>query len=241
MLVLMQILTFVRIKRKLSAKKRRVWKEHRNNPSELNVLERYRDCVRQYRVTCHNTIKLTEERVIQANNLGAFYKHVNQRLRHRDAIAVLVDDSGLIVTANDKKASMFNKYFASVGISDNGKSGQTVQAVSTNTLESIVFDERSVLLAIRKLKPNLCSGPDGLPPLLFKQLQSVIAKPLTLLFTQLFSVGVVPEIWKQAIISPVFKKGATSNVANYRPVSLTCVASKIMERVIVQHNSPSAE
>jgi len=71
--------------------------------------------------------------------------------------------------------------------------------------------------------------------LLFKQLQSVIAKPLTLLVTQLFSVGVVPEIWKQAIISPIFKKGATSIVANYRPVSLTCVASKIMERVIVQH------
>jgi len=63
---------------------------------------------------------------------------------------------------------MFNKYFASVSISDNGKSGQTVQALSTNTLESIVLDERSVLLAIRKLKPNLSSGPDGLPPLLFK-------------------------------------------------------------------------
>jgi len=73
----------------------------------------------------------------------------------------------------------------------------------------------------------LSLGPDGLPPLLFKHLQSVIA--------QLFSVGVVPEIWKQAIISPVSKKGATSNVAKYRPISLTCVASKIMERVIVQH------
>jgi len=42
---------------------------------------------------------LTEERVIQANNLGAFYKHVNQRLQHRDAIAALADDGGLIVTA----------------------------------------------------------------------------------------------------------------------------------------------
>ena len=34
---------------------------------------------------------------------------------------------------------------------------------------------------------------------------------------------------------PVYKKGATGDVANYRPISLTCVCSKIMERVIVKH------
>jgi len=32
---------------------------------------------------------------------------------------------------------------------------------------------------------------------------------------------------------PVFKKGATTNVANYQPTSLTCVSNKIMERVTV--------
>ena len=201
------------------------------------MLERYRDCARLYRVTCHDAIKLTEERIIQANNLGAFYKHVNQqRLRHRDSIAALVDDSGFVVTAIDKKADMFNKYFASVGTLDNGNSVQVLQVPPSNTLESIVFDECSILLAIRKLKPNLSSGPDGLPPpLLFKQLQHVIATPLAFLFTQLLSVGVVPEVWKQATIRPVFKKGSTSSVANYRPISLTCIASKIMERVIVQN------
>jgi len=47
---------------------------------------------------------------------------------------------------------------------------------------------------------------------------------------KLQSVGVIPDIWKQAVIVPVFKKGATCDVANYRPISLTCVASKIMER-----------
>ena len=48
------------------------------------------------------------------------------------------------------------------------------------------------------------------------------------------SVGAVPPIWKTAIIVPVFKKGDPTDVQNYRPISLTCVASKIMERVIVQ-------
>ena len=43
------------------------------------------------------------------------------------------------------------------------------------------------------------------------------AKPLAILFTQLFSVGFVPESWKNAIIVPVVKKGTTINAGNYRP------------------------
>ena len=45
--------------------------------------------------------------------------------------------------------------------------------------------------------------------------------------TTSFSVSTVPPAWKQATIIPVFKKGA----AGARPISFTCVASKIMERI----------
>ena len=52
------------------------------------------------------------------------------------------------------------------------------------------------------------------------------------MFTQFLSVSYVPDDWKTAIIVPVYKKGPTTNVTNYRPISLTSVASQIMERVI---------
>ena len=44
--------------------------------------------------------------------------------------------------------------------------------------------------------------------------------------------GIVPEIWKTANVTPIFKKGVSSNPKNYRPISLTCVGSKIFESVI---------
>jgi len=50
---------------------------------------------------------------------------------------------------------------------------------------------------------------------------------------QLLSVSAVPSEWKHATVVPVFKKGASADVSNYRPISLTCISSKIMERVIV--------
>jgi ribonucleases P/MRP protein subunit RPP40 len=47
------------------------------------------------------------------------------------------------------------------------------------------------------------------------------------------SVGKIPNEWSHAIVTPVYKGASASSVTNYRPISLTCVASKIMERVIV--------
>jgi len=52
------------------------------------------------------------------------------------------------------------------------------------------------------------------------------------MFTQLFSVGIVPYEWKNAIVTPIFEKGLAGNVSNYLPVSLTCASSKLMERII---------
>ena len=41
--------------------------------------------------------------------------------------------------------------------------------------------------------------------------------------------------WTKAIIVPVHKKGESGDVANYRPLSLTCVACKLLERVMAKN------
>ena len=47
-----------------------------------------------------------------------------------------------------------------------------------------------------------------------------------------FDEGVVPENWKEANISPIFKKGKRTDAGNYRPVSLTSVPCKVMESIV---------
>ena len=39
-------------------------------------------------------------RIIEANNLDAFYRHVNKRIKHRDPVAALMD--GVTVTSDEK-------------------------------------------------------------------------------------------------------------------------------------------
>ena len=59
-----------------------------------------------------------------------------------------------------------------------------------------------------------------------------LVNPLTRIFSQALDKGEVPEKWRMANICPIFKKGGKADPGNYRPVSLTCQAGKIFERII---------
>ena len=47
--------------------------------------------------------------------------------------------------------------------------------------------------------------------------------------------GMVPLEWKEAHITPLFKKGSRNKSENYRPVSLTSVIWKLLETLIRDH------
>ena len=64
---------------------------------------------------------------------------------------------------------------------------------------------------------------------------STIAPILTIIFRVSIDTGVVPEDWRTADIAPIFKKGQKYVAANYRPVSLTCIASKLIEHIVVSN------
>ena len=60
---------------------------------------------------------------------------------------------------------------------------------------------------------------------------------LTLLFQASIHQSLVPLDWKHANIMPIFKKGDRSLCSNNRPVSLTCICSKIVEHIVYSHIS----
>ena len=65
-----------------------------------------------------------------------------------------------------------------------------------------------------------CATPTELAPLLI------------ILFTHPLSSGVVPPSFKLAAITHVFKSGDRTSPSNYRPISLTYISSKVLERII---------
>ena len=63
---------------------------------------------------------------------------------------------------------------------------------------------------------------------------------LTSIFNLSVCHSVLPSIWKQALILPVPKPGKPAPVStSYRPISLLCPASKLLERCLLPLLSPS--
>jgi len=67
-----------------------------------------------------------------------------------------------------------------------------------------------------------------------RELADVIAEPLSIIFERSWRTGEVPEEWRKANVSPVFKKGKKEDPGNYRPVSLTSIPGKMMEQCILE-------
>ena len=88
---------------------------------------------------------------------------------------------------------------------------------------------------LKNLSPGKASGPDEIPTRLLQTLADELTPVVTSLIRQSLSTGQLPRVWKEAWITPVFKKGARSNPANYRPVSLTCIVCKLTEHVLCTH------
>ena len=95
--------------------------------------------------------------------------------------------------------------------------------------------EEGVRKLLAGINPSKASGPDEIPCRLLKELADQLAPVFTHLFTQSITTGELPDQWTMAWVTPVFKKGSRSEAENYRPVSLTCVSSKLLEHIMCSH------
>ena len=69
---------------------------------------------------------------------------------------------------------------------------------------------------------------------LLRECSGALACPLALVFNKSFRQRRLPRSWKSSLVVPIFKSGQRSDPLNYRPVSLTSVVCKVMEKVIVR-------
>jgi hypothetical protein len=84
---------------------------------------------------------------------------------------------------------------------------------------------------LKQLNPYKAPGSDNISPRILKELATDISSLLQLIFQKSLDTGVVPDDWRIANVSPVYKKGQKSLAENYRPISLTAVCCKAMEHI----------
>ena len=99
-------------------------------------------------------------------------------------------------------------------------------------LNIISVTELKISKAIDRIKPSKSSGPDNIHPKILKECKRAILKPLKIIFEKSVKECKIPDIWKSAYVTAIYKSGPKSKPENYRPISLTSVPGKILERLI---------
>ena len=98
---------------------------------------------------------------------------------------------------------------------------------------------------VKKLMNSMAAkkskGNDGVPQDCLLLGQEVIVNPLTNIINTSIEAGVFPELWKEAIVVPILKKGDAKELSNYRPVSCLPAASKVLEKVVCEQLTRFAE
>ena len=128
---------------------------------------------------------------------------------------------------------MLNNQFISVFTTENTTNMPSKGNSPFKPTKDIKISEKGVEKALNRLSPSKATGPDKVPVRILKETANTITPILTTNYQQSINTGQIPEDWKNANIVAIFKKGDRSKPSNYRPVSFTSVASKILEHIIV--------
>ena len=89
--------------------------------------------------------------------------------------------------------------------------------------------------ALTSLDPSKAMGIDCVGPKILKKCALALYQAVHHLFSLSLLNHYIPEEWRVHRITPIFKSGDKSSVKNYRPISLLCTISKVLERVVYNH------
>ena len=145
-------------------------------------------------------------------------------------IPEVVNFGDLFRSEPPEQAELFNGYFFEQFTSPSDYS----IPIDFNDIDTfdIDFNHTKIEELLSNINANKTMGPDGIHGKILKNCAKSLSLPLSILFRKSYHSSKLPNDWKMANVVPVHKKGSKSNVENYRPISLTSIVVKTLERII---------
>ena len=220
------------LKRLSKCKKRAYNKAKRTGKQE--DWEQFRFMKKNVQSACRNAYNSYVSNMLTEdcdNNPKKFWGFIKSKRNDSSGVAPLRNE-GVLYSENISKANILNEQFTSVFSKEDMNTLPIKESAHYPTAPDIMINQNGVLKLLDNINPHKATGPDQIPGKLLKLLATEIAPILTTIFTASLSQGCTPNQWKEALVTPLFKKGDRSKASNYRPVSLTCICCKIMEHII---------
>ena len=137
---------------------------------------------------------------------------------------------------NEETANRFNNYFATVGVKVQEQLKIMIEKPKLNHHGVFKFKpetKEKILQLINRIKSNVATGQDGLSTRLIKEAAPAISEDLMQMVNLSYETKTFPDQLKIATVKALHKKGDNNNPAQYRPISILTIVSKIFERSAV--------
>lgn len=175
-----------------------------------------------------------------SKKLWTTIKNLNNQQQNTNNQGLYFDNK---ITNNPKKmANLFNSQFTPTSNSKPSKRLRSTLRHLKNKPKNqeINITVSQTIAAIKKSKNSKALGPDGISPIMLKNLGPNGIKYLTRLFNISVNQSQIPTIWKVGRIIPLLKPGKPADQgSSYRPISLLSPAAKILEAILLPEISSS--
>ena len=111
----------------------------------------------------------------------------------------------------------------------------TSQSSQPFSPDSYPFSVDSIKSAIESLPRNKAPGIDHIKSEMIQPLIGILSPIFFYMFQLCWQWSYTPLSWRIGQIVPIYKKGSVSDPRNYRPISLTSIFRKILEKCIQPH------
>ena len=221
-------------------KKNHLWSKVRKNLATEEENLQYKRLRNKVKSLTRKSKKAFEKKIAKnlKNNPKAFWSYTQSKTKSRSSIPDLIkpgtEKDPVYAKTDPEKAELLLDYFSSVFTTepDSDSMPPFEEREYEKAIEDIDITRDMVLDKLKKLKVNKSPGPDKIHPRVLNGTASSLSLPLSIIFNTSLKTKTLPDEWSHANISAVFKKGKKTLPQNYRPVSLTCIACKVMESII---------
>ena len=169
------------------------------------------------------------------SNPKRLHKYIRQKQKVKYSIGPLKKPDGSTTTTSEESAEALACFFKSVFIHEDLQELPDFPSRVSDAILDIVVTEELVHHKLSKLNTTKAIGPDEIHPFILATFCEHLCKPLCLIYNQSLQSGQLPQDWKLANVTPVFKNGQRNLPNNYRPISLTSHACKVLESIIRDH------
>ena len=225
---------------RLIRKKKRLWKHYSSSKycsKDFAQFEAYKKVQDEVKKAVKKAKKEFEKKLAKnaKKNSKMFWSYMKQKTVNRVSVGPLVRDR-VVITDDKQMCEVLNQQYCSVFTREDLANLPEVEHNFPHSedkeLQNIKFTREKVRVRLSKLKPSSAPGPDQIWPKVLNRMAAALSIPLSIIFSTCVAEESVPPDWKLANVTPIFKKGAKGDPANYRPVSLTSVCCKVMESII---------